>query len=354
MHPRPMLLAGPLAVLVALTAAVRADEVVLIPGSTVKVPGGRSVRGTIQSESPGEVRIKPAVGPEQAIPVDQIASVGYDNQPQNLTLAQLRESAGNLPEAADLYQKAIADAATKPMMAQEAQFGRARVLAQIAQGGDAKALDEALATLDAFAKAYPASRQIGPALETLARLNLQKGDFGGADQYLTQLETKVPWASDRAAVLKAKVLGRRGQYDQAVSALDRMLAGAREGSPKWREATLAKAEALAGLRQYDTASAAARAVITSAEPEDAETQALAYNTLGDCLRAAGKPKDALLAYLHTDILYPKDKEQHARALAQIAQLWRTLKQDNRADEVLDRLKQEYPQSPYLSATAAPR
>jgi tetratricopeptide (TPR) repeat protein len=350
MYPRPLLLA----VLLGLIASVRADEVVLIPGSTVKVTGGRSVRGTIEAETPSEVRIKPAVGPEQAIPVDQIASVSYDNQPLSLTQAQLRETGGNLAEAADLYKKSIAEAASKPMMAQEAQFGQARTLAQIAHGGDARALDEAIAALDAFAKAYPSSRQIGPALEALARLGLQKGDFDGADQYLTQLETKAPWASDRSAVLKAQVLGRRGQYDQAVSALDRMLAGAPEGSPKWREATLAKAEALAGLRQYDTAADAARTVIKTADPEDAPTQALAYNTLGDCLRAAGKPKDALLAFLHTDILYPKDKEQHARALAQIAQIWRTLKQDNRADEVLDRLKQEYPQSPYLSAASAPR
>ncbi|HEX8200596.1 MAG TPA: tetratricopeptide repeat protein, partial [Isosphaeraceae bacterium] len=162
-----------------------------------------------------------------------------------------------------------------------------------------------------------------------------------------------PWASDRATVLKAKVLGRRQQYDQAVAALDRMLAGAQEGTPKWREAALARAEALTGLGQFDAAAAAVRAVIQSADPEDALTQAQAHNTLGDCLRAAGKPKDALLAYLHTDILYPRDKEQHARALAQIAQLWRTLKQDARAAEVLDRLRQEYPQSPYLSA-ATPR
>jgi tetratricopeptide (TPR) repeat protein len=354
MNPRRTQLAGPLAVLLGLTVTVRADEVVLIAGTTVKVTGGRSVRGTIQGESPGEVRIRPAVGADVSIPVDQIASVTYDNQPLNLTQAQLRESGGNLPEAAELYQKAVAEAASKPMMAQEAQFGRARVLAQIGQGGDARALDAGIAALDAFARAYPAARQIGPALDTLARLALQKGDFDAADRYLSELEKKATWAVDRAAVLKAKVLGRRGQHDQAVAALDRMLAGAPEGSPKWREATLAKSEALAGLRQYDTAESAARAVITSADPEDAATQALAYNTLGDCLRAAGKPKDALLSYLHTDILYAKDKEQHARALAQIAQVWRTLKQDNRADEALERLKQEYPQSPYLSAAAAPR
>ena len=93
-------------------------------------------------------------------------------------------------------------------------------------------------------------------------------------------------------------------------------------------------------------------MIQGAPAEDAATQAAAHNTLGDCLRAAGRPKDALYAYLHTDLLFFKDKEQHPRALAQIVQIWRELKRHDRADEALDRLKAEYPKSPYLNAPPA--
>ena len=50
------------------------------------------------------------------------------------------------------------------------------------------------------------------------------------------------------------------------------------------------------------------------------------------------------------MLYAKDKEQHPRALAQIAQLWRELKREDRANETMERLKQEYPRSPWLSAS----
>ena len=90
-------------------------------------------------------------------------------------------------------------------------------------------------------------------------------------------------------------------------------------------------------------------MIQATPPEDYQTQSAAYNTLGDCLRAAGKPKEALDAYLHTDILYSKDKEQHPRALAHISQLWRTLRRDDRADEVWQQLKKDYPNSKWLSA-----
>jgi hypothetical protein len=39
-------------------------------------------------------------------------------------------------------------------------------------------------------------------------------------------------------------------------------------------------------------------------------------------------------------------------MAQIAQIWRELKRDDRADEVIDRLKQRYPQSPWLARASA--
>jgi hypothetical protein len=56
-----------------------------------------------------------------------------------------------------------------------------------------------------------------------------------------------------------------------------------------------------------------------------------------------------LAYLHTDLLYGKDKQEHPRALFEIEKLFRRLKQDGRADEYAQRLRQEYPRSQWLTA-----
>jgi hypothetical protein len=44
------------------------------------------------------------------------------------------------------------------------------------------------------------------------------------------------------------------------------------------------------------------------------------------------------------VLYSKDKEEHPRALHGIQAMFRALKQDARADEFAQRLKQEYPRS----------
>src|SRR5207249_2438879 len=134
-----------------------------------------------------------------------------------------------------------------------AQFGQAHILAQLAMGDPSRA-NEAITLLEAFLKAHRNSRQFPAAAEALARLALQKGDLDRADRALTDLAT-VASAADRAAVLKARVQSRRGKPDEAIAALDRILAGASVQTAKGREARLAKAEALAGLKRFDEAEA---------------------------------------------------------------------------------------------------
>ncbi len=339
-------MAGSVVLALALSATAWADEIVLIPGSTIKAPGGR-VRGQIQSESPTEVVIQLGAK-DQSVPTDQINAIRYDGQPPSMTLAESRESGGALAEAADLYKKAASEAQDKPFILQAAQYHQAKALADLALA-DPERVTEAATLLEAFLRAHPKSRHIAPALESLARLQLQKGDFAAAERATAQM-AGLPRGADRAAILRARVFAKRGEHEKAIAELDRILSGSAGDPVKAREVRLAKAESLAGLKKFPQAEADVRAVIQASPSEDFVAQSAAYNTLGDCLRAAGKPKDALLAYLHTDVLYAKDKEQHPRALAQIAQLWRELKRDDRANETMERLKQEYPRSPWLSAS----
>jgi tetratricopeptide (TPR) repeat protein len=333
----------------ALTGTALADEVVLVAGATVKGAVGGRVRGQIQSESAAEVVVK--LGQNMiSVPTDQVVSVRYDGQPASMALAESREAGGQLAEAADLYKRAAGEAAAKPLIQQTARFKQAEVTASIALADPGRSA-EAIGLLDAFVKAMPDSRLTAPALETLARLSLQKGDFARVDRAVADL-ARLPRGADRAAVLKARVASRRGDNAAAVAELDRLIKAAPDGSGLKREARLARAESLAGLKKFPEAEAEVRAVILASPAEDVAAQSVAYNTLGDCLRAAGRPKDALFAYLHTDLVYGKDKEQHPRALAQISRLWRELKREDRADEAWQRLKQEYPQSPWLKPSPA--
>src|SRR4051812_37197302 len=327
-------------------ATVVADEVLLVPNSTVKGAIGGRVRGTIQSESPSEVVVKLGATTIN-VPTGEIATIHYDGQPPSLTLAESRESANQLAEAADLYKKAAAEASGKPFIEQAAKFRQAQLVAEVALADPGRAT-EAVALLDAAVKAYPTSRHLVGALDSLARLQLQKGDYAAVEKTIAEM-ARQPQSADRAAILRSKVFDKKGEHDKAIAEYDKMIQGSPEGSVRRREAQLAKAESLVGLKKFADAETDVRAVIKATPPEDYQAQSAAYNTLGDCLRAAGKPKDALIAYLHTDLLYAKDKEQHPRALANLSKLWRERKRDARADEAWNRLKQDYPQSPWLTA-----
>jgi TolA-binding protein len=326
----------------------RADDISLIPGSTFKSLTGRIIKGQIQSESPTEVVI--VLGENTTkVPVDQIASIRYDGQSATFQLAEARESSSQFAEAAELFKKAATESAGKPFPQQAALFREAEVLTDLALI-EPERIKDAKDKLAKFTQSYPTSRHITGARSCLAKLQLASNDFAGAEATIAEL-TKNPRTAQQGAILHTRVLAKQGKYADAVEELDTLIAAYPKGSERQRDAMLSKAESLAGLKKYKEAEALVREVIKANPAEDAAAQAPAYNTLGDCLRAAEKPKDALLAYLHTDLLYSKDKEEHPRALYQIAAMFRALKQDGRADEFAQRLRQEYPRSSWAAGRA---
>jgi tetratricopeptide (TPR) repeat protein len=342
----PVLASSLIVPLLAISASL-ADVVTLTPDAVTKGDSAGKVRGTVVAETPTKVDVKLG-STVTTIPTNEVASIEYDNSPPSLESARSKEAANALAEAADLYKKAAADASTKPFIAEDAAFGQVRAIAEIALIEPART-GEAIGLLETFSRTYKNGRHIGPALETLAKLQLAKENYGGLETTLAQL-AKLPGGDDRTSLYRIKILTRKGSLDQAIAELDKVIAAAPEGSVKRRDAQIAKAESLVGQKKFKDAETLIKGVIKAAPAEDAGTQSAAHNTLGECLKAAGRPKEALWAYLQTDTLFSKDKEEHAKALAQIAQLWRDpqLNRPDRAEETIERLKQEYPRSPYLS------
>ena len=56
---------------------------------------------------------------------------------------------------------------------------------------------------------------------------------------------------------------------------------------------------------------------------------------------SNKPKDALMAYLHVDILFYGDSETHAESLYHLGKLWQVAKNQDRAAAAVNLLKQRY-------------
>jgi len=67
---------------------------------------------------------------------------------------------------------------------------------------------------------------------------------------------------------------------------------------------------------------------------------VAYNSLGDCYRLNGRPKEALWPYLWVDVIYHQDKQEHAKAIAQLAKLFDEQGDKARAKLYKDKLKRE--------------
>jgi TolA-binding protein len=105
----------------------------------------------------------------------------------------------------------------------------------------------------------------------------------------------------------------------------------------------------------DEAIATVDEVISKASESESQTLARAWVLKGDCLRAKNLPKDALMAYLHVDVLYASEPAAHAEALYRLASLWGPAGQQARAEEALALLTTRYPNSSWAKqpAGAAP-
>jgi tetratricopeptide (TPR) repeat protein len=340
-------LAGSLILPLAAISMSLGDIVTLTADATTKGGANGLIRGTVVSESPTKVEVKLG-NTTTPIPTNEIVSISYDGVPASFDQAKKAEGENAFMVAADFYKKAATEAANKPFIAEDASFGQARVMTDLALSDPSK-LGDAIPLLETFTRTYKNGRHVGPALEALARLQIARENFSGVEQTIKDL-AKLPGGEDRASLLRIKILTRKGSLDQAVGELDKAIAASSEGSAKKRDAQLAKAECLVGLKKYAEAETLLQTVMKASAPEDAATQATANNALGDCLKAAGRPKEAIFAYLRTDLLFNKEKDEHARALAALSQLWRDpqLNRPDRAEEMIERLKAEYPRSPYLA------
>jgi tetratricopeptide (TPR) repeat protein len=330
-------------------ASAQTDEIRFrpTPGQTA----GRIVRGTIAAESPREIRIQVG-GRTETVPVAEVAEVNYAGTPPNFLEARVREKAGDLKAALENYEKAASATGMKPFVAQAVKFAFASALAQSVADDDAQS-EKAVKALQDFVKTYPNGRHTAAAFETLLNLVRSGSDATRVDVILEDL-AKIPGEQGRARILKADTQADAGQPDEALKTLDSAASQIPKGSALERFRESVRIKALVGLKQFGDAEKSARALIDASDPNDFEALAPAYNALGDCLRAAGKPKDALIAYLHTDILFESVASEHARSLAAIVELWRVLEKPDRAEQTLTKLTSTYPRSPWVKkAQGAP-
>lgn len=346
MRPEPFMRLLFLVIFIGLSRAGEAraqtDELRMRP--TAGQTAGRIIRGTISSESPAEIRIQ-AGGKVESVKTDDVDSVNYGGIPPAYLEAEIREKNGEFPAAIDGFRRASTTAGLRPIVAQQVKYRYAEALANAA-GQDPARTTEAITALQEFVRSFPNGRNVPAALEVLLNLVRSGDDPARIDSVIADM-ARIPGSQGRANLLKADLLVDRGQPDEALKLLDTARTQIAKGSPLEQTAQSIRIKSLVGKKSFADAEKLARDLIAATDPNDADSLAPAYNALGDCLRAAGKPKDAMIAYLHTDILYDRASGEHARALASITELWRVLEKPDRAEQALNKLASSYPRSPWL-------
>lgn len=313
--------------------------------------------GKITGVTKDKVSLETSKGEKKDIPTNEVLEILWDGEPASLKSARVHENAGRLQQALDGFAKATADyKGDSAGIKLDIEYFSIRTLARMALTDPAK-LPEVLKKLTDFQSKNNDGRHFYDVAELLVELNLAKGDAAAAKTAAETLEKATgneqkmaaKISLGRVALLENKVPEAQQAFE-SVAGMTGM--GPVEESRK-QEAKLGVARCLQLQSKFDEAIKLLDEVIAQCAPEDAKVQAEAYVRQGDCYQASSKTKDALMAYLHVDVLFSSEKAFHPEALYHLSRLWTAVQQPDRANEAADKLTAEYPNSPWAQKLKTP-
>jgi tetratricopeptide (TPR) repeat protein len=344
-------LAGGL-VLAAVSPA-RAEDAIYRRGTT------GPLRGDITSVTRTEVVLTGRTNKkEYRIPANEIERIRWESENAQVSQNRIEERNGQYDKAIAGYQSAL-QAATNENLRADLEFQIARATAAKAFK-DEDQYEPAIDLLEKFRTAHSTSFRYYEALRLLAQLYMNKGEVEKGNSAL-QAMADAPWTDFKMEtdILKAKVALAHDDVAGALKSLESVISVA-PSTPAERsrryEALLTKAACLQKQSKFQPATDVLTGILDEASDEDTKTLAETCIRLGDCYQAGGRTKEAILAYLRVDLLFPKEKKQHAEALFYLSRL---LAQDGKPDKAADaaaRLQEHYPRSAWTArlTSAAPK
>jgi tetratricopeptide (TPR) repeat protein len=305
-----------------------------------------SMSGSITEMSALEVSLEQGSATKK-IPVNEIEAIYYDNEPAPIKAARVAVDAGRYEDALAMLEKINPAELERAEIKQDLEYYKALAAARVALASNTKII-EAGKLMVAFVRTNSGNYHYLKGCEIVGDLVVASGNYAAAQQFYGEL-AKAPWPDYkmRANVAIGWAALAEGKAEEAAKAFQNVLDTDAKGEAADRQkltATLGKARCLALSNKTDEAIKLAEGIIAKSDPEQAEVQAQAYNTLGVAYRKAGRPKDAALAFLHTDTLYHSASKYHVEALENLAQVWNELKRPERVTEVNKTLSERYNRS----------
>ena len=333
-------MAAALIAVFSISIPIRAADRITVKSDT------KRLAGEVSSISKKEVVIKTGLRKDKpkTVPVNDIIKIEWDREPAKLNTFRNAEAAGNLQLALTGYQTLLKDPkVTNAKLKADLTYFIARTTARLALADPGK-LDEAITKLKDFHRTNANSYHFYELLSHLGSAYLAKKDYPLAKSTYKAMSL-APWQDVqlKARNEEGRVWLAEGKAKEALDIFKEVLAktvGNLSLKALATDATLGKAACQVKTKKYAEAIRELEIVIDTAPQGDSHLLARAYTLQGDCYRNLdGRQKDALLAYLHVDVLFENETEFHPKALYYLSKLWAELGNGVRAGAAKAKLTQ---------------
>jgi tetratricopeptide (TPR) repeat protein len=304
---------------------------------------GAPSRGLVSEMGRDEVKLDMS-GITRTFEVNEIVRITFRDEPPDLGAARANVLQRNYNQALVDLRKAEAQKVDRELVRQDIDYYKALCQCRLAmsEGGDKTTATMAMLN---FVKSAPQSYHFYEAAELLGDLAMSSGKWADAVRYYTPL-TSVRWADYQIRANNAigRALAGEKKFDEALEKFKAVIASDLSTAEATRQKNLAqvgKAVCLAETGKVEEAAAALKDLIDKNDPQDNVLFARAYNALGRCYIKLNRPKDAVLALLHTDVLFYSDADAHAEALYHLSKLWTDINKSDRAVAARNTLRERY-------------
>jgi tetratricopeptide (TPR) repeat protein len=305
---------------------------------------GNMVSGKITDVKPDGVTIESGSN-KQTIAVDQIQKIMYEGDPAPLTKGREFALDGQWEQALDELKQVELEKVTRDLVKADATYYLAASeshLALVGRGSTSEAAKKMLA----FAGAYPQSIHFYDAAKLLGDLAVSMGIFDKADQYYKALaKSPSPDLKIESVYLTGLAKLRQGKAADAQADFDKVIGASVQSTIAARLQTLSKAGRAVALSQQgkgDEGLKLVETLISELNTADSEMASRIYNAQGASFEATGDVQGAVMAYLHTHLMFSGQADAHAEALSHLVQLWTKVGKPDRAAEAREELQQRYP------------
>jgi hypothetical protein len=308
---------------------------------------GQTLSGKFNELTRDKIVISQPPGSPKQYAINEVKFIQLPGEPKDLMDARQAALRSQFDHVIEIVDKIPPASLKDEKIRQEVEFYRVLAMARLAEagGGDRAAAGRALL---AYLNANKDSHHYYDANEAAGDLLVAMQRFDQAPRYYTEL-SGAPWpdAKMRAAIAIGRSLQAQNKNDEAIQQFDeaaKIDAKGKAAETLILSARIGKAKSIVALGRADEGIKMLKDLIDEAPAENVTALAMANNALGEAYQKAGKVKDALYAYLHTDKLYNQSAELHAEALYHLKELWEKDSHPERAKEAADMLKTRYASS----------